>query len=57
MAGHDMTTIGKIVQKVLCDEHAEVIRESVRAVAREIMEAEAGESVGAERRERGRRIA
>jgi transposase-like protein len=37
---------------VLRDEHGDVIRESVRAVAQELMEVEIGELVGAERGER-----
>jgi len=37
---------------VLRDEHGDVIRESVRAVARELMEAEVSELIGAERGER-----
>jgi putative transposase len=37
---------------VLGDEHADVIRESVRAVAQELMEAEISELIGAERGER-----
>ena len=40
MAGSDRMTIEEVVQKVLRDEHADVIRESVRAVAAELMEAE-----------------
>jgi len=45
-------TIGEVVWKVLRDERADVIREGVRAVAQEIMEAEVWELVGAERGER-----
>ena len=37
---------------MLRDEHADVIRESVRAVAQELMEAEISELIGAERGER-----
>jgi hypothetical protein len=40
MAGQDRMTIEEVVRKVLRDEHADVIRESVKTVAREIMEAE-----------------
>ena len=40
MAGQSRMTTWEVVRKVLRDEHADVIRESVRAVAQEIMEAE-----------------
>jgi len=40
MAGWDRMTIEEVVQKVLRDEHADVFRESVRAVAAELMEVE-----------------
>jgi Transposase, Mutator family len=40
MAGADRVTIEEVVGKVLRDEHADVIRESVRAVAQKLMEAE-----------------
>ncbi len=52
MAGRDRMTIEEVVQQLLRDEHADVIRESVRAVARELMEAEVSELIGAERGER-----
>ena len=52
MAGQDRMTIEEVVQKVLRDEHADVIRESVRAVAVELMEAEVSALIGAERGER-----
>ena len=52
MAGQDRMTIEEVVQKVLRDEHADVIRESVRAVAAELMEAEVSALIGAERGER-----
>jgi putative transposase len=52
MAGADRMTIEEVVRRVLRDEHADVIRESVRAIAREIMEAEVSELVGAELGER-----
>jgi transposase-like protein len=45
-------TIEEVVRKVLRDEHGDVIRESVRAVAQELMEAEVSELIGAERGER-----
>ncbi len=52
MAGRDRMTIEEVVQKVLRDEHADVIRESVRAVAAELMEAEVSQLNGAELGER-----
>jgi putative transposase len=52
MAGRDRMTIEEVVRQVLRDEHADVIRESVKAVAQEIMEAEISELIGAERGER-----
>ena len=52
MAGMDRMTIAEVVREVLRDEHADVIRESVRAVAQELMEAEISELIGAERGER-----
>jgi putative transposase len=52
MAGQDRMTIEEVVKRVLRDEHADVIRESVRAVAQEIMEAEISALIGAERGER-----
>ena len=52
MAGQDRMTILEVVREVLRDEHADVIRESVRAVAQELMEAEVCELIGAERGER-----
>jgi transposase-like protein len=52
MAGQDRMTILEVVREVLRDEHADVIRESVRAVAQELMEAEVSELIGAERGER-----
>ena len=60
MAGRDRMTIEEVVRQVLRDEHADVIRESVRVVAQELMEAEISELIGAqhgERTEIGRRIA
>ena len=52
MAGIDRMTIVEVVREVLRDEHADVIRESVRAVAQELMEAEISELIGAQRGER-----
>jgi transposase-like protein len=45
-------TIEEVVRQVLRDEHADVIRESVRAVAQELMEAEISELIGAQHGER-----
>jgi transposase-like protein len=52
MAGMDRMTIAEVVREVLRDEHGDVIRESVRAVTQELMEAEISELIGAERGER-----
>jgi putative transposase len=52
MAGADRMTIEEVVRKVLLDEHADVIREAVKAVAAEMMEFEVSELIGAERGER-----
>ena len=57
MAGADRMTIEEVVRKVLLDEHADVIREAVKAVAAELMEFEVAELIGAERGERRPRIA
>jgi hypothetical protein len=40
VAGRDRMTIEDVVRQVLREEHGDVIRESVRAVAQELMEAE-----------------
>jgi len=45
-------TVEQVVREVMADEHADVLRESVRLVARELMEAEVSELVGAARGER-----
>ena len=37
MAVRDRMTIAEVVREVLRDEHADVIRESVRAIAQELM--------------------
>src|SRR3712207_2164677 len=42
-------TLEEVVGKVLLDEHADVIREAVKAVAAEMMELEVSELTGAER--------
>jgi putative transposase len=52
MAGQDRMTVLEVVRQVLRDEHADVIRESVRAVAQELMEAEISELIGAQLGER-----
>ena len=52
MAGRERMTIEEVVRRVLRDEHADVIHESVRAVAQELMEAEVSGLIGAERGER-----
>ena len=40
MAGAERMTIEEVVRRVLREEHGDVIRESVRVVAQELMEAE-----------------
>jgi len=45
-------TIEEVVRQVLRDEHGDVIRESVRAVAQELMESEISELIGAQHGER-----
>src|SRR5215216_2240530 len=52
VAGADRMTIEEVVRKVLLDEHADVIREAVKAVAAEMMELEVAELIGAEHGER-----
>jgi transposase-like protein len=52
MAGADRMTIQEVVKQVLLDEHADVIREAVKAVAAEMMELEVAELIGAGRGER-----
>ena len=52
MAGRDRMTIEEVVRRVLRDEHGDVIRESVRVVAQELMEAEISELIGAQHGER-----
>ena len=52
MAGADRMTIEEVVRQVLLDEHADVIREAVKAVAAELMEFEVSELIGADRGER-----
>jgi putative transposase len=52
VAGADRMTIEEVVRKVLLDEHADVIREAVKAVAAELMELEVSALIGAEHGER-----
>jgi putative transposase len=52
MAGQDRMTIAEVVREVLRDEQSDVIRESVRAVAQELMEVEISELIGAQHGER-----
>ena len=52
MAGADRMTIEEVVKKMPLDEHADVIREAVKAVAGEMMELEVTELIGAGRGER-----
>jgi putative transposase len=52
MAGVDRMTIEEVVRKVLMDDHADVIRESVRWMVQEMMDAEVTDLIGAERGER-----
>ena len=52
MAGADRMTIEEVVREVLLDEHADVIREAVKAVAAELMELEVSDLIGAEHGER-----
>jgi putative transposase len=52
MAGAERMTIEEVVRRVLREEHGDVIRESVRVVARELMEAEVSELIGAAHGER-----
>jgi putative transposase len=47
-------TIEEVVKRVLLDEHGDVIREAVKAVAAEMMELEVSELIGAELGERQR---
>ncbi len=52
MAGADRMAIEEVVRKVLLDEQADVLRESVKWLAQQLMEVEVSELVGAERGER-----
>ena len=59
MAGRDRMAIEEVVREVLREEHADVLRESVRAVAQELMEVEVvrHEALSVGRGERPRRWA
>ncbi len=52
MAGADRMQVEEVVRKVLVDEHADVLRESVRWLAQQLMEVEVSELIGAEHGER-----
>ncbi|MCA1698611.1 MAG: IS256 family transposase [Actinobacteria bacterium] len=52
MAERDRMTIEQVVRKVMCEEHADVLRESVALLARELMESEVTDLIGASRGER-----
>jgi transposase-like protein len=52
VAGQDRMTVTEVVRQVLREEHGDVIRESVRAVAQELMDVEVSELIGAELGER-----
>src|SRR5438874_13288275 len=48
MAGADRMTVEQVVREVLLEDHADVVRESVRWVVQQLMESEVSELVGAE---------
>ena len=52
MAESNSMTIEQVVREVMADEHADVLRESVRLVVQELMNAEVSELIGAELGER-----
>jgi putative transposase len=52
VAGPDRMTIEEVVRKVFLDEHADVLRESLKLLVRELMEIEVSELIGAELGER-----
>ncbi|MCA1705852.1 MAG: IS256 family transposase, partial [Actinobacteria bacterium] len=52
MADRQSMTIEEVVRKVMADEHADVLRESVRLLAQELMECEVSELIGAAHGER-----
>ena len=47
MADNQSVSLREVVGKVMCDEHADVLRESVALVVREVMEAEVAHLAGA----------
>jgi putative transposase len=47
MAGADRMAIEEVVRKVLVDEHADVLRESLRWLVAQLMEVEVSELIGA----------
>jgi putative transposase len=52
MAGADRMAIEEVVRKVLIDEHADVLRESLRWLVAQLMEVEVSELIGAEHGQR-----
>ena len=52
MAGQERMTTEEVVRRVLLDEHADVLRESLKLLVRELMEVEVAELVGADLGER-----
>ena len=52
MAGKERMAIEEVVRKVLMEDHADVVRESVRWVVQRLMESEVSELIGAELGER-----
>ncbi len=52
MAGQERMAVEEVVRRVLADEHADVLRESLELLVRELMEVEVSELVGAELGER-----
>ena len=52
MAGKERMAIEEVVRKVLAEDHGDVVRESVRWVAQQLMESEVSELIGAELGER-----
>jgi putative transposase len=52
VAGQERMAIEEVVRRVLIDEHADVVREAVKAIAAEMMELEVSELVGAGHGER-----
>src|SRR4029453_14327623 len=52
MAGADRMAVEEVVRKVRVGEHADVLRESVRWLAGQLMEVEVSELIGAEHGER-----